>query len=87
MRSKLGPIVIFKCKFCNWEHESPWVYSPWPPIDLEEYYAWLDMVGEYKLDDRVESVCENCKKRGLSLEIFGIREKVYSTMNRSEEVK
>jgi len=68
MYNRFGPIVIFKCKFCDWEQESPWVYSPYPPLNMEEYFAWRDMVNGYEEDSRVECVCHRCQELGLELE-------------------
>jgi hypothetical protein len=62
--------------------ESPWVYTPWPPLEIEEYKKWKEMVSQYEEDSYVDSVCPTCKKLGLSLDMFGIKEKSYPAMER-----
>jgi len=82
MIDRVGPIVIFKCNFCGEEYESPWVYSPWPPVDMEEYEAWKEMVSNYEEDSRVDSVCYKCQKLGLGLEMLGCKQKNYPLLER-----
>lgn len=85
MLNRFGPIVIFKCNFCGWEHESPWVYSPWPPLNLEDHFAWLEMVGEYEEGAHVPCSCHNCQKLGLTLDILGLNQKSTPIMEREED--
>jgi len=82
MQGRFGPIVIFTCKFCDWEKESPWVYSHWPPLDFEEYELWKEMVNQYEEDSHVDAVCPKCQRLGLTLDIFGLPEKKYPVMER-----
>jgi len=83
MEGRFGPIVIFECKFCSWAKESPWVYSPWPPLNIEEYEEWKKMVSNCLEDTHVDAVCPDCQKLGLSLDIFGGLEKKYPVMSRT----
>ena len=25
--TRIGPVVKWKCQFCNWEAEGPWIYT------------------------------------------------------------
>jgi len=35
-------VVKFRCSFCNNETELPIVYAPWPPVDMDNYFTWLE---------------------------------------------
>lgn len=85
MLSRFGPVVIFKCAFCPWTQETPWVYSPFPPLNLEDYFAWLDMVEEYGEGAHVPCSCHKCQEVGLTLEDKGLNQKSTPIMEREED--
>jgi len=85
MLSRFGPVIIFKCEFCSWEQETPWVYTPWPPSNMEDYFAWLDMAEEYGEGAHVPCVCHKCQVEGRTLESIGLNERSTPIMERMED--